>query len=82
MRQGLRIATVIMAVLFVCAAALAQTTKKPAPKAAADAGQPVDAGAPVLRPVFQGATKAPPMDFRDEPYLQQPTKSAPGPAGK
>lgn len=75
MRRGLRIAAVVMALSFVCAAALAQTNA--APK---NAGKP-DAGSPVKRDYLR-ATKAPPMDFRHEepaPPTQAPAQQAPQP---
>lgn len=65
MKRGLRLAAVVMAVCFVCAAALAQTNASPKPKkAAADAGTPD----------YLRTTKAPPMDFRKEepPQVQPP----------
>ena len=75
MRRGLRIAAVVMALSFVCAAALAQTNA--APK---KAGKP-DAGTPVKIDYLR-ATKAPPMDFRHEepaPPAQAPAQQAPQP---
>jgi|JI10StandDraft_1071094.scaffolds.fasta_scaffold392450_2 hypothetical protein len=67
MKRGLRLAAVVMAVCFVCAAALAQTNSAPKPKKVS-----VDAGTPV-RIDYLRTTKAPPMDFRkEEPPPQQP----------
>lgn len=77
MRRGLRIAAVVMALSFVCAAALAQTNAAPG-----KAGKP-DAGTPVKIDYLR-ATKAPPMDFRrqedgrlEQPPTQAPAKQAP-----
>mgnify|MGYP001424737277 CR=1 FL=1 len=79
MRRGLRIAAVVMALSFVCAAALAQTNA--APK---KAGKP-DAGTPVKIDYLR-ATKAPPMDFRHQepevPAQPTPQQAAPAPAPK
>lgn len=77
MKRGLRLAAVVMAVCFVCAAALAQTNATPKPKkASADAGTPV-------RIDYLRTTKAPPMDFRREtPPPQQPQQTPPPPAQK
>lgn len=68
MRRPLRLLTVVMAVCFVCAAALAQTTaagkkKKPAP---------ADGGVAPAKLEFLPATKAMPMPFRDEPVTADP----------
>ncbi|MDP3238694.1 MAG: hypothetical protein Q8N26_38245 [Myxococcales bacterium] len=77
MRRGLRIAAVVMALSFVCAAALAQ------PNAAPKKGGKPDAGAP-LKHNYLMPTKAPPMDFRHEepappapPATQAPVQQAP-----
>lgn len=72
MKRGLRLAAVVMAVCFVCAAALAQTNATPKPKkATADAGTPI-------RLDYLRTTKAPPMDFRKE----EPPPPQPPPAQK
>lgn len=71
MKRGLRLAAVVMAVCFVCAAALAQTNAAPKPKkASADAGTPV-------RIDYLRTTKAPPMDFRREEPAPQPQQPPP-----
>lgn len=75
MRRTLKIAVVVMAVVFACAAALAQTNAAKTP-ATPDAGQ---------LPRFEhlGATKAPPMHFRDPPAQQPaPQQQAPAPKQK
>ena len=76
MKRGLRLAAVVMAVCFVCAAALAQTNASPKPKKAA-----VDAGTPV-RIDYLRTTKASPMDFRKEEPPPQQAQQPPPPAQK
>lgn len=71
MKRGLRLAAVVMAVCFVCAAALAQTNATPKPKKAS-----TDAGTPV-RIDYLRTTKAPPMDFRREEPPPQPQPQQP-----
>lgn len=68
MKRPLRIVTVVMAVCFVCAAALAQTNSAASKKkrGAADAGAPTKLD-------FLPATKAAPMHFRDEAKTIEPT---------
>lgn len=76
MKRGLRLAAVVMAVCFVCAAALAQTNASPKPKkATADAGMAV-------RLDYLRTTKAPPMDFRKEEPPPQQAQPPPPPAQK
>lgn len=71
MRRGLRIAAVVMALSFVCAAALAQTNTAPKKAGKPDAGMPVKID-------YLRATKAPPMDFRHEEPAP-PAQQAPQP---
>lgn len=68
MKRPLRIVTVVVAVCFVCAAALAQTNASPSKKrrGAADAGAPTKLD-------YLPATKAAPMHFRDEAKTIEPT---------
>lgn len=76
MKRTLRIAVVVMAVVFACAAALAQTN------AAKPTKTKPDAGAALPKFDHLGATKAPPMHFRDEapaPVPQQQTPKPPAP---
>ncbi|MDP3502116.1 MAG: hypothetical protein Q8S33_17395 [Myxococcales bacterium] len=71
MRRGLRIAAVVMALSFVCAAALAQPNAAPKKAGKADAGTPVKID-------YLRATKAPSMDFRhEEPAPPAPAQQAP-----
>ena len=71
MKRGLRLASVVMAVCFVCAAALAQTNAAPKPKKAT-----LDAGTTV-RIDYLRTTKAPPMDFRREESPPQAPQQPP-----
>lgn len=75
MRRGLRVATVVMALCFVCAAALAQTnTGAKKKKSAADAGTSVKLD-------YLPATKAAPMHFREDVKPIEPSpQQAPQPA--
>ena len=71
MNKTLRIAVVLMAVLFACAAAIAQTGNAKKTLSKPDSGVAVP---------FEhlGTTKAPPMHFRDPPpHAPPPPQQAP-----